>query len=334
MTRARANSREASAKQRMPAELRDKVVDLPVPPMPPADLRLRLKTSPVIRRALPTSLVIARAERKGMRRWNEERPRSYALRTMEAVVAGTPREPELEQIARRHLVEVEAWEALFWQPWRSARVDAPSRELLLRACAGERGALLSACHLGPYYRKSRTLNGLGIEPYVVIGQFFFEQPSNDYWGRRVARWRRGVPDVPVIPPRGSFQILARALEHRETVLLYYDMPGRRETNFLGKPVMLVDGTARLAVETGALVVPVRSRRTGPHIRLEAGVPLDPHHHGGVEGLHEELARIHERWILEEPFAMADPSEYGWGDGATATRWTRPHATRAGDEARR
>jgi lauroyl/myristoyl acyltransferase len=291
--------------------------------MPPATLRVRLKTSPAIRTVLPTPLMVARAERKAHRLWREPGPRSYALRTMQAVVTGTPREGELEQIARRHLTETEAWEALFWQPWSAPRIDARSRELLQRTCAGERGVVLSACHLGPYFRKSRTLVRLGIEPYVVAGEFFFEQPSNDYWGRRLARWRRGVPDVPLLPPRGSFQILATVLEHGETVLLYFDMPGRRETRFLGKPMMLADGTARLAVQSDALLVTLRSRRRGSRILLEAGDVLDPRDHGGVEELHETLAGIHERWILAEPEAMADPAEFGWRDGASPERWDRP-----------
>jgi lauroyl/myristoyl acyltransferase len=296
----------------------------PVPRMPPATLRVRLRTSPAIRTVLPSRLVVARAERKARRLWREhEASHAYAVRTMEAVVAGTPREADLEEIAERHLVEIEAWEALFWQPWSAPHVDARSRALLQGTCAGERGVLLSACHLGPYFPKAKTLVTLGIEPYVVTGDFFLEEPSNDYWGRRLARWRRGVPDVPLVRPRGSFAVLAGALERRETVLVYFDMPGPHETRFLGKPAMLADGTARLAVETDALVLPVRSWRRGHRLALDAHEPLDPRSFAGVDDLHEALAALHERLILEQPEAMADPADYGWGDGATAQRWDRP-----------
>jgi lauroyl/myristoyl acyltransferase len=298
----------------------------PVPRMPPATLRVRLRTSPTIRLLLPSPLMAARAERKARQLWRERgASHAYALRTMQAVVAQTPRESELEQIAERHLVESEVWEALFWQPWRRPHVDARSQALLQATCGAERGTLLSACHLGPYYRKAKALVSLGIMPHAVAGDFFFEEPTNDYWGRRVARWRRGIPDVPLVRPRGSFAILAGALERHRTVLVYYDLPGSHETHFLGKPVMLADGTARLAVETDSVVLPLRSLRRGHRLILEANEPLDPRAFGGADELHEALADLHERQILEQPEAMADPADYGWGDGVGPQRWDRPSA---------
>jgi hypothetical protein len=44
----------------------------------------------------------------------------------------------------------------------------------------------------------------------------------------------------------------------------------------------------------------------------------------MEELHEEIAAIHERWILEAPEALEDPRRAGaWEEGATATEWVRP-----------
>ncbi len=295
-----------------------------VPRMPRATLRVRLGTSPAIRRMLPARLMVARAERKADRLWREQAPdRAYALRTMEAVVAGTEREAELEQIAERHLAEVQVWDELFWQPWTAPRVDPRSRELLLDTCTGERGVVLSACHVGPYFNKAIALVALGIEPYVVAGDFYFEEPSNDRWGRRVARWRRGSPGLPLVRPRGSFAVLAKVLARGEIVLVYFDMPGPRESRFLGKSAMLADGTARLAVETDSLVLPLRSYRDGHRLGLRAREPIDPRDFDGVDALHAELARNHEREILAEPEAMADPADFGWGAGATPQAWTRP-----------
>jgi lauroyl/myristoyl acyltransferase len=300
--------------------------------MPAAPFAVRMKTSTLVRRALPTRLAVARAERKARRRFAEHPPtRERALRAMEAVVAGTPRAGELEDLAREHVVETQAWEAMFWQPWPRQRIDARSSELLQTICAGERGVLLSACHCGPYFNKARTLVSIGIEPAVVSGDWFFEPPSPDYWGRRLARWRRGLPDLPLIRPRGSFRVLASLLAEGATVLVYFDMPGRHETNFLGKPVMLVDGSARLAVETGALVLPVRSRRVGHRPLVEAGEPLDPRDFAGVDELHEALARVHERAILEHPAAMADPSEFGWEQEAGPDAWRRPGRGEEGEQ---
>jgi lauroyl/myristoyl acyltransferase len=292
--------------------------------MPSAPLRIRLKTSPILRRLVPTQLVLGRAERKARRLFAQKgETHARALRTMEAIVAGTARAGELEQLAERWTVEREAWNAIFWQPWPRPRISERSSELLLESIARGRGVVLSSCHTGPYFMKARTLGTIGVRPYVVSGDWFYEDPSNDYWGRRLARWRRGLPPVPIVRPRGSFDVLAAALRRAETALIYFDMPGRHETSFLGKPVMLVDGTARLAIETGALVMPIRSRRVGRRIVLEIREPLDPTDFDGVDALQDELARIHERLILEDPAAMDDPAEFGWGEEATPSGWRRP-----------
>jgi lauroyl/myristoyl acyltransferase len=309
------------------AELADRLVAWPpTPRMPPAELRVWLKTSRPLRAVVPTRLALAHAERKGRKLWDEAKSeRAQALRTMEAVVCGTPRESELADHARQHLIERQVWDAMFWQAWTAPRVDESTRERLVGTCSGERGVVLSACHLGPYYRKSKLLVSLGIQPYIVTGDWFLANPTPDYWGRRLARWRKGLPRVPLVRPRGSFAVLRAVLRASQTVLLYFDMPGHHETPFLGKPAMLVDGTARLALESDALVVPLRSVRAGSRIRLEAHEPLDPRDFAGVDDLHLQLARVHERLILDFPAAMADPSEFGWGDGATATGWRRPPA---------
>ncbi len=297
------------------------------PPMPPAPLGVRLKTSPIVRRVLPTSLVVARAERKAAKLWRESpETRSNALRAMEAIVAGTAREGELEEIARRHVIEQEAWDALFWQPWAArTTLDTASRELVLAARDSGRPLILSACHQGPYFARSWNYVTIGIRPAVVCGEFWFDEPTHNYWGRRLARWRRGLPDLPLTRPRGSFATLTALLGAGETVLVYYDLPGRHETSFLGKSVMLVNGTARLAAETDALVVPVRIERVGSGWHERAYTPIDPRELDGVDGVHEALARVHERLILEQPEAMADPNEYGWDGAATPTAWTRPQS---------
>jgi lauroyl/myristoyl acyltransferase len=305
---------------------------IPAPAMPGGRLRLRLKTSPALRRALPTPLVVARSERKARRLYDRHQPtREHALRTMEAVVCATERASELEQLARRYVVEAEAWEALFWQPWREPpSIDRASRELLRECCSGERGALLSACHVGPFFGKARALVSIGIEPVVVAGDWWFEPPGPGYWGRRLARWRRGLPRLPLVRPSGSFDLLASLLRDGAATMVYFDLPGRHETRFLGKPVELVDGTARLAVAADVPVVPLRSRRRGHRQSLQAGEPLDPRDHGGVDEVQDALARIHERLILEAPEEMNDPAEFGWKDQASATAWRRPPAGRGTD----
>ena len=126
-----------------------------------------------------------------------------------------------------------------------------------------------------------------------------------------------------MPARGSFEIVQTLLRRGEPVFLFFDMPGPRETRFLGKPVMLADGTAQLAARADALVLPLRSRRVGSEVWLDACAPLDPRDFASSDELHDALAAQHERWILENPAALEDPRSTGWE--ATVRAWTRPGA---------
>jgi lauroyl/myristoyl acyltransferase len=291
--------------------------------MPAASLKVRLKTSPWLRRLLPTRLLVKRAELRGRALWAESpKAREQALATMAAIVGGTPQALQISEHARAHLIECEVDRALFWQPWPTSRIDEQSAMRLREALSGDRGVLLSACHIGPFYRAMSAVRALGEIPYAVAGPWFFEQPSPDLWGRRIARWRKGAV-CRHIRSTGSFALLGALLERGKTVLSYLDVPGRRETHFLGKPATLADGIARLAVKADAPVLPTRARRVGHRVWVDVAAPIDPRDYEDVAELHEAVAAFHESWILEFPAAMAEPRSFGWGDGARPDAWTRP-----------
>ncbi|HLH14600.1 MAG TPA: hypothetical protein VKV16_07395 [Solirubrobacteraceae bacterium] len=295
----------------------------PAPAMPPVDLRLRLLTSPRLRGLLPGRLAIARAARRGRAAWeHDDAQRERALAMMRAIVAGTAREAQTSALARERVIEAHVDRTLFWRPWRAPLLDAQASARLRAAFSEERGVLLSTCHVGPYYRNATAFARLGEPPYAVLGPWFFEPPSSDYWGRRLARWWQGARSM-VVCSKGSFALLQALLEHGKAVYLFFDMPGARRTRFLGKPAMLADGTARLAVAADVPVLPVRSRRVGHRVRMDVAAALDPRELGGVQELHQALAAQHERWILELPAAMDDPAAFGWGACATARAWERP-----------
>jgi lauroyl/myristoyl acyltransferase len=295
----------------------------PAARMPPAGLRVRLKTSTPLRRMIPTRLVLKRAARRAREIWDQSpEGRRDAREVMETIVSGTPRSEEIEELARQYVIERALDEAYTWQPWPTPDIDAESAERLRDVFAGDRGVLLSSCHLGPFFMSVPAIATMGVVPFAVAGPWFFETPSHDHWGRRLALWQKRSASRMVLST-GSFPILSALLQRGEVIFLFFDMPGSRETRFLGKTAMLADGSARLAVETDAVVLPLRSRSIGHRVSLDAGAPLDPRDFAGAGELHAALARRHEQWILESPAAMADPRTFGWGAGATPLRWSRP-----------
>jgi lauroyl/myristoyl acyltransferase len=119
----------------------------------------------------------------------------------------------------------------------------------------------------------------------------------------------------------SFERLCALLADGHIVTLAFDWPGATATRFLGRPVSMASGTARLAHHTGALVVPMRRtvRRWRGHATF--GPAIDPRDHGDRRSLHEHLATVHERWIREDPAALEDPRRPGcWGPAATSAGW--------------
>jgi lauroyl/myristoyl acyltransferase len=299
---------------------------LRAPRTPAAPLRVRLSTSASLRRLLPTQLVVRRAEARAAAAWETDPvQRARALAVMEAIVGGTPRAGEVDALARQHLIDQEAHDALFWQPWKMPSMNSESTERVRAALSSGRGVLASSCHLGPFFLHFWPLTVLQAG-YAVTGPWFFEEPSPDHWGRRLAHWRkeRERRDERLLSSEGVFAQLRALLERGELANNYFDLPGSRRTQFLGKPVMLATGTARLAVETSALVLPLRARREGHRVWTDAQAPLDPHDFSDYERLQDALAGAHERWILERPGALEDPNRRGaWEGGASALEWARP-----------
>jgi hypothetical protein len=185
--------------------------------------------------------------------------------------------------------------------------------------------LLSACHLGPYFLQMSAVTSLGYSPHAVAAPWFFEDPTPDYWGRRLARWWHGIAkrDERLVYSVGSFPVLRALLAEGELVLNYFDMPGGTRTPFLGKPVMLSSGSAELAFQTEALVLPLRARRAGSRVWTDVFEPLDARDFEQVEDLHKALAAVHERSILEVPETLEDPNRAGaWENAATEHGWAR------------
>jgi lauroyl/myristoyl acyltransferase len=296
---------------------------LPRLPWPSVDIGVRLRTTPWLRRLLPARLEISRAGRRGWLTWERwPQDRTHFSAGMEAIVGATARAGEVEQLTRAHLRESEMQRTLFWRPWEAANMDAATEEHLQAALADGRGVLLSMCHLGPYFHSASLGPTLRRPVFMVGGSWCFADPAPDYWGRRQVRRMEGLRkrDGRMVPATGSFAVLRALLEEGELVLMHFDVPGRHETHFLGKPVMLTTGTAKLAAMTDAFVVPLRFRREGHRVWVDAQAPLDPRAHGSVEQLHGALAAVHERFILERPETLEDPRRAGFWEGASAAGW--------------
>jgi lauroyl/myristoyl acyltransferase len=237
----------------------------------------------------------------------DPRRAAAAAASMAAVIGGTPREAEVARLAPRHVAAIaRGWE-LSWRPWELARIPIRGRERLDAARATGRGLIVSHSHLGPL---------AGWVPLVRImrpmlfpqGDWLLDEPRHGYNGYQIEHWRKLYQDAgtELMHHIGSAPRAYRMLRRGGSVLISMDVPGERRTEFLGKPVDLDDGTARLATKAGALVLPASLRPSGRRWEIEIHPALDSREFDGPDELHLALTRVHEELIMQAPEHLESP----------------------------
>lgn len=255
----------------------------------------------------------------GLLRWLGPAARARSRRAIDAVVApGSGR----DALARAHLAHTAAREQLLQRPWLVSGMPVDDIAHLRAACSHGRGVLVSYCHFGPFPGIGVTVREHVENVHHVAGGWL-AAPRPEFTTARVTRWRSIFENagVPLITAEGCFPVVAELLRSGAVVVMAFDWPGSAETRFLGKPVWLASGSARLAKSTGAIVVPAMRHFNRLQVRTRFGAPLDPRSHTDWCGLHAALAAQHEQWILAQPAALEDPRrDRAWGAAATAQRW--------------
>jgi lauroyl/myristoyl acyltransferase len=232
---------------------------------------------------------------------------------MAPVVGNTPAEADLTGVARRFVAaRARGWE-LSWRPWELSRIPIRDVERLRDARGAGRGVIVSHTHLGPFAAWLPLVSEL--RPVLFPqGDWLTDDPEPGYNGYQVRHWRRIYSDAgaTLVHNVGSAPLAHRVLRAGGAVLLTMDVPGDHPTTYLGKQVELDDGTARLAVRTGALVVPATLLPAGRRWEIHIGDPLDPGDFTGSDELHRELARVHEVPVLRYPEHLEPPARWLWG----------------------
>ena len=260
------------------------------------------------RRLVPSPIAVAAAVRRGRREWGDPERREAARAAIDFVVGPVV---ERDALARQHLVEHAVREELIWRPWqfKGARLDGG--EHVERALATGRGVIASLVHSGPFPALATSLRGITDRTHTVVGSWMRVPARNESLERRRLRWLANFEEagVPIVEAPGSYRVVGELLRAGDLVVLAFDAPGPDATVFLGRPIALATGTARLAVETGALVVPVWRARDRWRPYTVAAPALDPRDHAGWRELQDALAAVHTRWIRARPAALENPVPY-------------------------
>lgn len=169
----------------------------------------------------------------------------------------------------------------------------------------------------------------GLAPHVprlhmVTGAWLADPPPGIPQPPRRDRWRAlfDAAGVALVNAEdGGGERIRALLAGGQVVAITFDWPGSVETPFLGRPTWLASGSARLAADTGALIVPAMRRWRRLRPQTVVAPPLDPRDHADWRALHERLAAVHSHWIAQRPAALEDPRRPGaWEATATADAW--------------
>ncbi len=189
-----------------------------------------------------------------------------------------------------------------------------------RLLARGRGAVIVCMHYGNWDAGAAVAAAKGY-PLAVVAEGFDDPRLDDLvlgareqLGMQVIRLERAGPSM------------VRTLRRNGLLALLIDrpMPGEGvEVTFFGEPVEVPAGPARLALATGAALVPVAFRRVDPLGRLMevvgdfSIVPCEDAKPECVQTLTQRVMAAHERFIREQPEQWYMFRELWRGNGARA-----------------
>ncbi len=175
-------------------------------------------------------------------------------------------------------------------------------EHLHNALAQNRGAIAIGFHLGNIDLGATLLGQQGYPVHVVVEPF--RPPALD---EVIQEQRRGRGLI-LIPLERAARESLRVLRQRAILALLVDRPVPDDgvpVRFFGGTVFLPAGAARLALRTGAPIVPCCAYRTRPgRYTAEVAEPILPEQYAGaedpVQAVTQAMVATLERWVRQMP----------------------------------
>jgi phosphatidylinositol dimannoside acyltransferase len=178
-------------------------------------------------------------------------------------------------------------------------------EDLLANLAAGRGVVVPLPHMGNWDQAAVWVIGRGAGSFTTVMERL--EPESVY--ERFLAFREGL-GMEVLPASGGaspFGVLAQRLRKGKLVALPTDRDvtgGGVEVEFFGERALMMGGSAALAVQTGAALMPAtiwfEDERWGVEIHEEIPVPATGDRLSKIEAMTQEVARVFEQGIKEHP----------------------------------
>lgn len=168
-----------------------------------------------------------------------------------------------------------------------------------------RGVVVPLPHMGNWDAAAVWVIGRGAGSFTTVMERL--EPESVY--ERFVAFRQGL-GMEVLPASGGaspFGVLAQRLRHGKLVVLPSDRDvtgGGIEVDFFGERALMMGGSAALAVQTGAALMPAtmwfEGDRWGVEIHQEIPVPAEGDRWHKAAVMTQEVANAFERGIREHP----------------------------------
>jgi lauroyl/myristoyl acyltransferase len=202
----------------------------------------------------------------------------------------------------------------------------------LESLARGRGVIFALPHMGNYDEAGAWIIGHGAGSLTTVAE---RLKPDSVFGKFIAfREGLGMEVLPASGPVNRFGILAQRLRAGRLVCLVTDRDvtgAGIEVEFFGERARMMGGSAALAVQTGAALMPVTLWFTEDgwhlHVHPEVEVPAEGERKDKVAAMTQALARVFEQGIREHPedwhmlqpvfTADLDPARVQAADAASA-----------------
>lgn len=177
-----------------------------------------------------------------------------------------------------------------------------------------RGVLLSFVHHGHFAGLFPSFAARGVRMHVAAAPHYLDDSINTSRSFGTVRDRAHITTVrgngnSAFLAGGSYDLMRDLLVRGEVVALAHDLPGGSPATWLGRKVSFASGLPRLALDTGAAIVPVSASPTGPQgllTQFRAQDPIEPRDHPSVSELLGEIVARHQSSVLDWPEAVDIP----------------------------
>ncbi len=255
-----------------------------------------------VHQAVPVPLTRALIAVRARRAWQRPAVREQATRQMRFLLGRSSRSAEVEALARAYVEQAFLRGEYRWRPGLTTRHPIEGMARVHAAAAQSRGVIVNFVHHG-VLGASASLGRAGFRVHTPLWDGLFDEstPSQRQWRTVIGTY------TTIFRATGSYPHMKDILGEGEILVMSHDVPGSLPMTFLGRRVGVASGTARLALDTGAVILPITAHRGAGRVQtLRIEQPIDPGRFGSAEALQAEIARRHEPAVLAWPEAVENP----------------------------